>query len=213
MQNRTVLFWNVDTQNDFIDPSGKLYVPGAEKLRPVWAEITRLAKKFRIKVINSADAHDIHSPELDLEPDLVKTFPPHCLTGTYGAEFIKETNPENPLVFRWDTKYDVAPLKVDVPVYRNFVILKNEFDMFAGNSITEQLIREVNPAKVFVYGMTTNICVDYSVRGLVGLVKKVFVISDAIRELPGMPLPYAEWKKLGVKMITHGELIRIFEKE
>jgi nicotinamidase/pyrazinamidase len=213
MQNRTVLFWNVDTQNDFIDPSGKLYVRGAEELRPTWAEITRLAKKHKIKVINSADSHDIHSPELDQDPDLVTTFPPHCLTGTSGAEFIKETTPENPLIFRWDTKYDMAPLKIDVPVYRNFVILKNEFDMFAGNSITEQLIREVNPARVFVYGMTTSICVDYSVRGLVSLVKKVYVIRDAIKELPGLPLPFTEWKKLGVKMITSDELVSMIENK
>jgi nicotinamidase/pyrazinamidase len=213
MQNSTVLFWNVDTQNDFIEPSGKLYVRGAEELRPIWAEITKLAKRHKIKVINSADSHDIHSPELDQHPDLVTTFPPHCLAGSFGAEFIRETTPENPLIFKWDTKYDTAPLKIDVPVYRNFVILKNEFDMFAGNSVTEQLIREVNPAKVFVYGVTTNICVNYSVKGLVRLVKKVFVIRDAIKELPGLPLPFAEWEKLGVKMITFEELVGMIENK
>jgi nicotinamidase/pyrazinamidase len=211
MENRPILFWNVDTQNDFIELSGKLYVQDAEKLRPVWAEITKLAKRHKIKVVNTADAHDIHSAEIDKDPDLMTTFPPHCLADTYGAEFINETNPENPLIFRWDTKYDIMPLKVDVPVYRNFVILKNEFDMFAGNALTEQLLSELNPGTVIVYGVTTNICVDYSVRGLIKQVKNVYVIKDAIKELPNLPLPFTAWKKLGVKLMTFKKLVRLFE--
>lgn len=211
MENRPILFWNVDTQNDFIEPSGKLYVRDAEKLKPVWFEITRLAKRHKIKVVNTADSHSIQSAEIDADPDLVNTFPPHCLVGTLGAEFIKETNPENPLIFKWDTNYEIMPLKVDVPIHRNFVILKNEFDMFAGNAVTEQLMKELNPGAVIVYGVTTNICVDYAVRGLVKQVKNVYVIKDAIKELPDLPLPFDSWKKMGVKLMTFKQLLKLFD--
>ena len=34
MELSDLLFWNVDTQIDFVYPRGKLYVQGAEKLRP-----------------------------------------------------------------------------------------------------------------------------------------------------------------------------------
>ena len=34
MVSRTAVFWDVDTQFDFMLPNGKLYVPGAEKLIP-----------------------------------------------------------------------------------------------------------------------------------------------------------------------------------
>ena len=34
MVSRKIIFWDVDTQADFVLPGGKLYVPGAEKLLP-----------------------------------------------------------------------------------------------------------------------------------------------------------------------------------
>ena len=34
MASRDVIFWDVDTQVDFMLQGGKLYVPGAEKLIP-----------------------------------------------------------------------------------------------------------------------------------------------------------------------------------
>jgi hypothetical protein len=38
-------------------------------------------------------------------------------------------------------------------------------------------------------------------------VKKVVVLSDAIKEIPGSTLPFKVWKKMGVKMLTFKELI------
>jgi len=34
MQKGRIVFWEVDTQQDFMLPGGKLYVPGAEKIIP-----------------------------------------------------------------------------------------------------------------------------------------------------------------------------------
>ena len=33
MTPRKIIFWEVDVQADFMLPGGKLYVPGAEKIR------------------------------------------------------------------------------------------------------------------------------------------------------------------------------------
>jgi nicotinamidase-related amidase len=41
------LFWDVDTQFDFMQPQGKLYVPGAETIIPrfwAWCQRGRLAR-------------------------------------------------------------------------------------------------------------------------------------------------------------------------
>jgi nicotinamidase/pyrazinamidase len=212
MEIRAMLFWNVDTQNDFVEPSGKLYTKDAELLKPVWAEITRFAQRHKIKVVNTADYHYIHSEEIDDYPDFEKTFPPHCLAGSTGAEFIKETNPTDPIVYEWDKTYDIMALSVDLPNYRNIVIRKDAFDVFQGNKVTDTLLNLLKPEVVVVYGVTTNICVDHAIRGLKKQVKKVVVLTDAIKELPGLPLPYAAWKKMGVKMLTFSELTVFLEK-
>ena len=209
---KSILFWNVDTQNDFVEPWGKLYVKGAEKLKPRWAEITKVARRMKIRVVNTADYHFVHSAEINEKPDLIHTFPAHCLAGTKGAEFIAETAPDNPLVFHWDTIYDTMPLKVDVPQYRNFVILKDAFDVFAGNAVTVKLLEELAPEMVVVYGVTTNVCVDHAVRGLAQRVKQVYVLKDAIKELPKIPLPFGEWEKMNVKLITSVDLFHSFKK-
>lgn len=212
MDKRSILFWNVDTLNDFVEPWGKLYVPGTEKLKPIWADITRVARRLKIRVVNTADYHFIHSPEIDEKPDFISTFPPHCLAGTKGAEFIAETNPDHPLIFNWDTKYETMPLKVDVPQFRNFIIRKDSFDVFAGNPVTLPLLDTLQPEIVVVYGVYTNVCVDYAVQGLAKKVKQLFVLSDAIKELPGIPLPYEKWQKLDVQLVHSKTLFYTFKK-
>ena len=53
MQSSDYLFWNVDTQIDFVSPKGKLYVQGAELLKPIWKKITRLIKIIEPGVFQS----------------------------------------------------------------------------------------------------------------------------------------------------------------
>jgi nicotinamidase/pyrazinamidase len=67
------VFFDVDTQIDFVYPAGALYVPGAEHILPVVAELNRRAPL----VISTMDAHSEDDPEF-------KIFPPHCVVGTTG---------------------------------------------------------------------------------------------------------------------------------
>ncbi len=202
MELSDLLFWNVDTQIDFVYPHGKLYVQGAEKLRPKWKELTQLAKKKNIRVVNTADHHYANSPELDASPDFVNTFPEHCMADTRGADYIRETDPEEPMIFDWDKEYLLTPELFESDEHRNFLIRKDAFDVFAGNSLTDTILKYLNPATVVVYGVTTNVCVDAAVRGLVKRGKEVYVVKDAIKELPNIPLPFEYWEKKGVKMIS-----------
>ncbi|MBT3386208.1 MAG: cysteine hydrolase [Prolixibacteraceae bacterium] len=200
------LFWNVDTQKDFVKPNGKLYVQDAEKLLPKWGKLTQLAKEYLIRVVNSADYHFYNSAELDSSPDFINTFPEHCMAGTKGAEFVKETRPEDPSIFDWNKEYLISPEFLDREIYRNFIIRKDIFDVFAGNPWTDKIIKIICPKIVLVYGVTTNVCVDFAVKGLVKRVDKVYVIEDAIKELPNIALPFKEWKKLGVNIIQLEEV-------
>lgn len=200
------LFWNVDTQKDFINPDGKLYVKGAEKLKQNWKQLTQLANKNSIRVINTADHHFYNSAELDESPDFINTFPEHCISGTEGAEFIDETNPKEPATFNWDKEYLITQELFDRNKYRNYIIRKDAFDVFSGNQWTNTILDMINPKTVVVYGVTTNVCVDYAVKGLLKKVKNIIVIEDAIKELPNISLPFKNWEKRGVEIIKLDEL-------
>lgn len=206
------LFWNVDTQFDFVSPQGKLYVPGAEMLKPNWAKLTQLAKSKSISVVNTADWHHQNSAELSSNPDYVTTFPQHCMANTVGAEFIKETNPENPLVINWDKEIQINSEIINQKKFRNYTIRKDAFDVFKGNPFTEEILILLSPKTVIVYGVTTNVCVNDAVVGLAQRVKRVIVIENAIKELPKIPLPFEAWKKLGVELIQLDEVVSLFKK-
>jgi len=203
MENEKLIFWNVDTQIDFVEPQGKLYVEGAEKIKPLWQKITAFAKQKNIRVVNTADYHYPESAELADEPDFVNTFPQHCMANTLGAEYVAETQPENAVEFDWDKDYDAFDAVESV---RNIVIRKDAFDVFAGNPYTDNILQMLNPETVVVYGVTTNVCVNDAVVGLSKRVKRVIVLQDAIKELPNIPLPFDEWEKLGVEMIAFEDL-------
>ncbi len=193
-----ILFWNVDTQIDFLSPSGKLYVPGAELLKPNWKKLTQIAKDYSITVVNTADWHFNDSAELSETPDFIHTFPPHCMAESAGAEYIDETNPENSLVIDWNKQLSLNEI---VNSKRNFTIRKDAFDVFKGNPYTGEILKILSPETVIVYGVTTNVCVNDAVMGLSKRVARVLVIEDAIKELPNIPLPFPNWKNSGVTMI------------
>lgn len=203
------LFWNVDTQLDFISPKGKLYVEGAEKLRPKWAELTALAEKKSLRVVNTADFHYSNSAELDPNPDFINTFPEHCMANTRGAVFVKETKPEDAVIFDWDKEYMITPDIFSQEKSRNIVIRKDAFDVFEGSPHTDTILKYLNPETVVVYGVTTNVCVDAAVKGLFNKVKKIYVIEDAIKELPKIPLPFESWDEMEIEMITVDKLKEI----
>ena len=79
-----IVFLDIDTQHDFMKPSGRLYVSGAEGLIPNLKRLFILAQKNNILVISSLDTHRRH----DLE---FKIFPPHCVKGTRGYKKISQT--------------------------------------------------------------------------------------------------------------------------
>lgn len=210
MNNLRKLFWNVDTQEDFIDQAGKLYVKGAENIRPILKQITEFAKTEGIRVINTCDYHHINSEEISPVPDYETSFPQHCMAGSSGAEFITETQPESPLLIDWDAELAIFAEFDDPERFRNIVIRKDAFDVFEGNPNAAKVVEILHPDQVFVYGVTTNVCVDKAVMGLSQRGIKVYVFMDAIKELPNLPLPFEAWKEAGVGMISFSDIRNYF---
>ena len=94
----TTIFWDVDTQHDFIQPDGRLYVAGSEEIVPVLRALSDYAHANDIRIIASADDHVEDHPELSETPDFRETFPPHCMRGTPGQRKIPETTLRDPIV-------------------------------------------------------------------------------------------------------------------
>lgn len=197
-----VIFMNIDTQNDFMNKDGALYVEGAKSIKKNLQNLSNAAKKFNITIVNTADYHGKDTKEISDKPDFKTTFPPHCMAGTDGAEFIAETCPnctygENYYICGWDNKtvnFEILQRA------KNIVIQKDKFDVFEGNPHTSSILSCLSPTIVIVYGVTTQICVNFAVLGLVERLYKVIVAEDAIKGLPSLPEDdvIRSWKKEGV---------------
>jgi nicotinamidase/pyrazinamidase len=182
------LLWVVDCQVDFIEPKGKLAIQDAPSIKDNLKRITELARTKGMKTVTTADWHNEKSEELSENPDFVNTFPVHCMMGTEGANFIKEVQPDTPNhIIDWRNIHLEAD-KHFVVNNRNIVIYKDKFDVFAGNKNTDLVVKHLNPKKVIVVGVATNVCIDRAVLGLADRVEEVWVVIDAIKELPNIPV-------------------------
>ena len=85
MKKETV-FWDVDTQYDFMRPEGRLYVAGAEGIIDNVSEARRFALENGYSIIASTDWHREGNKEISNKPDFKHTFPAHCMAGKPGSE-------------------------------------------------------------------------------------------------------------------------------
>src|SRR6266550_3936685 len=60
-----VIFWDVDTQYDFMHADGKLYVPEAERIITNLQRLTNYAHGHGIRIVASADDHVIEPARTD----------------------------------------------------------------------------------------------------------------------------------------------------
>ncbi|HLD07358.1 MAG TPA: cysteine hydrolase family protein [Candidatus Nanoarchaeia archaeon] len=202
------IFWNVDTQYDFMRDDelyhGLLYIPGAQGIESNLDRLTKLAAQRGIIVVNTADWHDEQSAEISATPDFKTTFPRHCMIGTPGAAYVPATAPARPYIIDWrDEHIDPA----QVLRHRNIVLYKDAFDIFAGSRHADPALQLLDPQRVIVYGVATNVCVDRAVHGLRDRGKEVSVVQDAIKELPGtLEQTLASWSARSVHLIRTDEV-------
>jgi nicotinamidase/pyrazinamidase len=82
--NATTALLVVDVQNDFADPSGTLYVEGAEDLIPFINDQISAASAAGATVVYTQDWHPETTPHFEKDGGI---WPVHCVAGSWGAEF------------------------------------------------------------------------------------------------------------------------------
>lgn len=201
MSGRPIL-WDVDTQVDFIRPGGKLAVPGAEEAVPAMARLVRFAHTAGIVHVASADDHELTDPEISDTPDLVDTYPPHCLRGTPGAQKIDETAQADPLPLS-HVPFPPGLLGRLVQGRRELLLLKKSFDVFT-NPSTEELLAVLDPSEVILFGVATDVCNHAAVIGMLRRGRRVTFVQDASRGLSEERTAacLAQWRDAGVTFTT-----------
>lgn len=196
------ILWDVDTQADFIEPDGKLYVPGAEETKPALAQLVAAARAAGLVHVASADDHELSDPEISDQPDLVSTWPPHCLRGTPGAEKIAETKQLDPLPLPL-VPVPAAILRRRLEGRREILIPKKHYDPFT-NPNAELLLDLLDPDEIVLFGVAIDVCGDATVRALLRRGRRVTFVEDAARGVDEARAAacLAAWRRAGVAFTT-----------
>ncbi len=171
-----LVFWNVDTQHDFMDASGGLYVPGSEEIKPNLKGLTAYARNRKIRVMGSVDAHTLKDSEMQANGG---PFPFHCIVGTIGQKHIPETEPLDPL-FVQNREYSDLELEKILAHSGEIIFEKQHYDVFT-NPNTAKALRRYGVKVAVVYGVATDYCDKAAVKGLRKLGIEVYLVEDAIR--------------------------------
>jgi nicotinamidase/pyrazinamidase len=177
-----VIFWDVDTQYDFMHADGKLYVPDAERIIGNLKRLTDYAHGHGIRIVASADDHVMGHVEISDTPDWKTTFPPHCLRGTPGQRKIPETALRDPLVIE-PARTEVAALARRVRAHRGDILFhKHRFDVFSNENATP-VVEAIAPDDIVLYGVATDVCDKAAIEGLLEWRPhtRLFVVTDAVQ--------------------------------
>jgi nicotinamidase/pyrazinamidase len=196
------VFWDVDTQTDFMLPDGKLYVPGAEETVQAMKRLVDAARDAGIVHVASADDHELTDEEISDDPDYRMTYPPHCLRGTRGARKIPQTEQEDPVPITLES------LPERYFAGREFLLLKKSFDVFT-NPNTDRLLERLDPDEIVVFGVATDVCDDAAIRAFLDRGRAVRFVEDAARGLDEgrVAACTAAWRERGVEFSTADEVV------
>lgn len=203
MASRNVIFWEVDTQADFMLPGGKLYVPGAERLLPNIRRLTDAARQGRVFLVSHGCYHTPDDPEF-------KTFPPHCIKGTPGSAYVPEALTEKLVIVPNDP---AAALPSDLAQYRQIHLEKQTLDIFASHH-ADELVKRLgndNDKEFVVFGVVTEYCVRLAAKGLLERGRRVSIVKDAIETLKAEDgeRTMAELQSLGANFITTDQALAL----
>ncbi|MFH1201799.1 MAG: cysteine hydrolase family protein [Candidatus Omnitrophota bacterium] len=190
-----IVFFDIDTQYDFMNKKGALYVPKAERLIPNLSRLIRFAKKNKIPVLSSVDAHLKNDREF-------RQFPAHCVSGSRGARKIVQTTIKNQVTIA-DKKFSRNKLAEVIKGKSQVILEKKTFSVFTNPNTKAVLgLKKINMA--YVFGVALDYCVKNACLGLLNLGIKTYLVKDAARpvDIRKSKETIASLRKRGLRLIT-----------
>lgn len=203
MLSRKIVFWEVDTQADFMLPGGNLYVPGAERLLPNIRKLTDAARQGRAFLVSHGCYHTKDDPEF-------QTFPPHCIKGTAGSAFVPEALTDRIINVPNEAS---ATLPRDLSQYQQILLEKQTLDIFQSRHAAKLLKQFGDDVEFVVFGVVTEYCVRLAAKGLMDRGRRVWVVQDAIETLKAEDgkRTVAELQGLGGRFLTTDEALALLD--
>jgi len=166
MKNKTV-FVDIDTQFDFMNPRGNLYVPDAEDIIDNIKKLFDYAKEHKIKILSSTDAHVVDDPEFNL-------FPAHCVKGTPGNQKIEASTCNDNITIE-NREQEITESIMD---HDQIIVESQTFDIFESTN-TDKIVKKLDVQNFVVFGVATDYCVKAAVLGLLKRGYNVSLVTDA----------------------------------
>lgn len=160
------VFFDVDTQLDFLYPAGALYVPGAQDIVAALGALTKFSAANKIQIVSTADAHTEDDPEF-------KTWKPHCVAGTTGQQKAAVTLIGSPVII--STSGQIA-------LGQQMIVEKQMLDCFTNPNL-QPLLEQLAAERYLVYGVVSELCVRCAAFGLLKTGARVELVTDAIKTL------------------------------
>ena len=194
-----LLFWDVDTQVDFMSPQWKLYVAGAENIVPCIQHLNAWAASHKIQIVSSMDAHVPTDTEF-------QSYPPHCLVGTSGQKKVGGTM----LPRHFTIPNHAIALPPDLCSFEQIIVEKQATDVFTNPNMEALLALVALGKHIVLYGVVTEICVHKTAQGLIQRGYRVHIVSDAIQHLEqtAAQATLDEFQKSGGRLFTTKELFK-----
>jgi nicotinamidase/pyrazinamidase len=195
-----LVLFDVDTQVDFMRPTGRLPVPNAEQILPNLARLMSWARENDLPVISTADAHQCDDPEF-------KFWPPHCVIGTPGQGRIPETLFPSPVIipsrngaFRPPARW-VGQFIVEKPTYSP-----------EDNPNFGDILCALGTRHAVVIGVATEFCVRALALALRRRGFPVDLVTDAIKPITedGGGKAIEEMKAAGVRLVAAAQVCTPF---
>jgi nicotinamidase/pyrazinamidase len=179
----------VHVQNDFVE-GGALAVAGG---REVVVPLNRYIRMFQSKRLPIVATRDWHPSNHCSFRDQGGPWPPHCVQGTHGAEFVTD-----------------LMLPSDIMVVSSATQAHKE--AYSGFEDTElhRHLRDIGAQRLFIGGLAADYCVLATVKDGLALRYEVFLLADAVRAVNLRPedggLARTEMERLGAVAIRVSDI-------